>query len=281
MNTKSRSGGATIVEVLLTVGIVAVTGAILLTAMHAIGVSSAKNSAINLAHQQARKSINRVIEEIRESASVPRLIDANFNTLPGNGPAEGVSYQVVVAGPYRVFNNANANAPTIRVFREADKGSEKGKERTDQWNRIVRESNGLRLIVPAFQIEKDVREVLGYGGGGSASTVHNVRLDSNLGVSITCSQGVPVYPAYFTRRAALVVSGGELRYYETFPSTTYSVVARNLVDTKPFSVPGGNNRFIKFDALVRDTRISQRGYKAVDLRLSFNVPFRYQLTSRQ
>lgn len=278
MTLRPKCQGIALIEVLVTLTIVAVTGAILLSAMQAIAVNSAKNSAINLAHQQARQAIGRVVEEIRESASLPQLLDENLNTLPGShGPAAGVTYQVIVAGPYRVFNNANANSPNIRVFREQDKGSEKDK--TKDWDELIKKSNGLRLIVPAFQLEKDIVAVHGFSGN-QASSVHDVRLNERLGVNITCHQGDPVYPAYFTQRSALVVANGELRHYRKFPGT-YSVVARNLVGTKPFTIPQGNNRFVHLDLLARDSRISNRGYKAVDLRLSFSVPIRYQLTSKQ
>lgn len=279
MSPRSKCRGITLLEVLITLTIVAVTGAILLSAMQAIAVNSAKNSAINLAHQQARQSINRVVEEIRESASIPLLLDADLNPLPGNhGPAAGVSYQVIVAGPYRVFNNANATSPNIRVFRESDKGSEN--DQTKDWDELIKKNAvGLRLIVPAFQIEKDIVSVQGHSGN-QTSTVHDVRLNDRLGVNITCNQGDPVYPAYFTQRSALVVVNGELRHYRKFPGS-YSVVARNLVGTQPFSVPGGNNRFIQMNLIARDSRISQRGYKAVDLRLNVSVPIRYQLTSKQ
>lgn len=280
MSPRPKCQGITLLEVLVTLSIVAVTGAILLSAMQAIAVNAAKNGAINLAHQQARQAINRVVEEIRESASIPQLLDGNLNPLPGShGPAAGVSYQIIVAGPYRVFNNANASSPNIRVFREQEQGNEE-RDATNEWNQRIRNSSGLRLIIPAFQLEKDIVSVLGFPVNGNTSTVHDVRLNESLGVNITCMQGTPVYPAYFTQRSALVVVNGELRHYRKFPGP-YNIVARNLVGATPFSVPGGNNRFIQMNLVARDSRVSQRGYKAVDLRLNVSVPIRYQLTSKQ
>lgn len=258
--------GFTLAEVLITMAVVLVVGAILFSTLHVISLLTAKNFAINLAHQQARKSVHSLLSGIRESASIPQLIDENRVPLSGaatNGPAAGVSFQTIVAGPYRVWNNANADAKNIRITSLPDDAPP---------------TPGMRLVVPAFQIEADIENVGGFPGNPQ---VRDIQVATVLGAKIDCNAGNPVYPAYYTQRSAILVKNGELRYYENRATEQYTVVARDVQTPQPFSVPNGDNRFIKVDILVKDSRVSQLGFNAVDLKLSMTVPFRYRLTTRQ
>jgi type II secretory pathway pseudopilin PulG len=266
MKTPSKVAGMTLVETLVVTAVIGVVGAILVSLLHGVFVLSAKNSAINFSHQQMREMIHKTVNEIRGSASVPQLIDANRTPLSGTdaqGPAAGVAYQTLTGGPYRVWNNTQANNSSIRI--------------TNKPGDPIPEA-GMRLIIPAFQIEADIVDV---GGLPGFPHVRNIKLATNVGVDITCNAGEPVYRAYYTRRSGLVVADGELRHFANLAKPDYSVTARNLATEKPFTVPAGDNRFIRMDLVARDPKISRRGYKAVDVKLTLTVPFRNALTTRQ
>lgn len=256
----------TLIEIVVTTAVIGVVGAILVSLLHGVFVLSAKNSAINFSHQQMREMIHKTVDQIRGSASVPQLIDANRTPLSGanaQGPAAGVAYQTLTSGPYRVWNNTQANNSSIRItHKPGDPPPEPG----------------MRLIIPAFQIEADIVDV---GGLPGFPHVRNIKLANTVGVDIICIAGEPVYRAYYTRRSGLVVNDGELRHYPNLAKPDYTVTARNLATEKPFTVPAGNNRFIRMDLVARDPRISNRGYKAVDVKLSLTVPIRNALTIRQ
>ena len=265
MKRQTKSAGMTLVEILLATAAAVVAGLILFSVMHGVLVLSAKNAAVNLTHQQVRQMIHRTVDEIRESASMPQLIDVNRVRLPvgSNGPAAGVAFQSMVGGPYRVWNNTAANTPNIRILiRPEDPPPEPG----------------MRLIIPSFRVEADIVAVGGFPGEPS---VRNIQLATNVGVNIICLAGDPVYLAYFTKRTGIVVVDGELRRYPDLAKDPYTVTARNVETPQPFSVPAGDNRFIKVNLFARDSRVSQRGYKAIDLKLSLNVPYRFGLTTRQ
>jgi hypothetical protein len=136
----------------------------------------------------------------------------------------------------------------------------------------------MRLIVPAFQIEDDIVDVGGFPGN---PLVRDIRLAHNLGVTITCIAGDPIYVAYYTQRSALLVSNGQLRHYPQMSDGTYNVVMRDVATAKPFSVPGGDNHFVKIDLTARDSHTSARGYRGMDLQVKVTVPFRYRVTTHQ
>lgn len=266
MKGPSKPSAFTLLEILLSMAIIGVAGVILYSLLHGVSVLSVKNSAINLGHQQVRRMVHRAVDEIRESASAPQLIDSNLTPLNGataNGPAAGVSYQAITGGPYRVWNNTVANSPNIRITtRDGDPPPEPG----------------MRLIIPAFQIEADIA---GVGGFPGSPQVRDIRLTTNVGVNIACNAGEPVYTAYFTRRRGMVVVDGELRHYDNLASTEYRVSTRNLKTGKPFEILATDRRFIKVSLTAGDPRVTQRGYNAVDVSLTLTVPFRYALTTRQ
>jgi hypothetical protein len=266
MKARKKVAGMTLVEILITTAVAAVVGAIMVSLLHGVFVLSAKNSAINFSHQQMREMIHKIVDDIRESASVPQLIDANRTPLSGadaQGPAAGVAYQTLIGGPYRVWNNTQASATNIRITSRPGHPAP---------------TPGMRLIIPAFQIEADIAQVGGFPG---LPQVRDIQLTTNVGADIVCLAGEPVYQAYYTKRSGLVVVNGELRHFPDLTKPDYTVAARNLTMPKPFSVPNRNNRFVRMELVSQDPKTSRRGYKAVDTKLTLTVPFRNTLTTRQ
>jgi hypothetical protein len=225
---------------------------------------SAKNAAINLTHSQARSAIHRAVAEIRDSVSIPQLTDAAGVSLGvSTGPAAGVSYQQVIAGPYVVWSTAAGGQNTIIISSRAGDPAI---------------SPGMRLIVPAWFVESDITAVSAATG---TPPVRTVTLAQNLPSTITCTAGSPNYVAYFTQRSSLVVVGKELRYYAKKGSATYTVVSANVTTPQPFSIPGGDNRFIQTVFATQDPRILNRGFQSMNMQMTLTIPYRFRLTNYQ
>lgn len=268
-NTLSRQA-FTLVELLISMTVAATAGGALFVLLHGTSNLSAKNTAINVTHQQARQAIHEGLREIHGAVSIPQLVNDKLQPLVGgakDGPAAGVSYQTLYGGPFLVWENANATSTTIRLgtggqtLRFAD----------------PTKTTGYRLIIPAFQVEE---EIVNFAAGTGQTTV--VTLKNKLGAKIVCSNAEPAYVAYVTRRSALVVVDGQLQRYSSLEETKPArIIARNVTSPTPFTIPNADNRFVQVDLVARDQRAVSRGFRAVDLQMNLTVPYRYRLTTRQ
>jgi hypothetical protein len=234
---------------------------------------SAKNTAVNAAHEEARQGIARMTRDIHASVSVPQLRDPSFAVIsstpspstPSATPptAAGISFQNIAYGPNYIFQDPG-NSNLIMIHDGA-----------------YQPIPGMRLIVPFWGIEDDINKVTASGTAGH-SNVFTIHAQESI-----LKNKVPVYAGsiyaitYYTSRVMYLVKNGtyvadssgdfvltggeyvqvapgtgqyhyengELHYYKqastsTNPSvvgTMYwqdvAVVARYLSSPKPFSVP--------------------------------------------
>jgi hypothetical protein len=255
----------TLVELSVSTAVFSLAFGILFTGLQTIALLGAKNSAINLTHQQSRAVIHQAVFQIHESVSVPALATAALGSVAGNGPAAGVTYQAMAGGPYRVWSSVANGATSIQIDTHPGDPAPQA---------------GQRLIIPAFEIEQDITAVASAGG---SPPLYNLTLAGPVtGTSITCSAGTPNYVAYLTQRSALAVVAGELRYYpRSGTPATYSTIARGLTTPTPFSVPGGDNRFIQASFAAQDPKIAGLNLKSVANQMQITVPYRYRLTTQQ
>lgn len=252
------------VELSVAAGVAVVAGMLFFSVARTMAYLSAKNAAINLTHTQARTAIHKAVAEIRDSVSIPQLTDAAGTSLgTSQGPAAGVSYQQVVAGPYVVWSTANGGQKNIVISSRAGDPAI---------------TAGMRLIVPAWFVEADIASVSAVSGTPPRRTVTLVQ---NLPSTITCTSGAPNYIVYYTQRSSLVVVGNELRYYARKGAATYAVVSANVTTPQPFSIPGGDNRFIQTTFATQDPRILNRGFKSMNMQMTLTVPYRFRLTTYQ
>src|SRR5712691_7569027 len=109
------SGGYTLVEIMVTMGVMTIVGAMVFLVLNSGMVLYAKNTAVNSAHQQARAGVDQMLANIHSSVSIPALTDATLTPLPapGTGPSTGISFQKFEAGPFPVVANAAATATSI------------------------------------------------------------------------------------------------------------------------------------------------------------------------
>ncbi|MEI8107073.1 MAG: hypothetical protein WCI46_04590 [Verrucomicrobiota bacterium] len=274
-NRKRRFGGvegSTLIELLISTGIVALTGGIIFAILNSGLILFSKNTAINMAHQQARVAVLTMEQDLHEAISIPQLVDASKVAVAGNGPAAGISFQLYAQGPLKVVSQANAGQSQVNV-------------RVNGYVPKV----GQRLCIPSHQIEYDIVAV------GSGTTDRVLTLSSNLSVDVKVvlydsgtNTNVNVNVVCFiTDRIYYVVSNGELRYYAPNQPTTGKFLANDITSSTPFSIPvtplGAQfNRFVAaINLSTADDRSSNRNFKAANMFLNALVPYRARLCITQ
>jgi len=187
-----------LIELMISTSIVAITGGILYYILNTGMVLFAKNTAINIAHQEARVAVLQMEQDLHSAVSIPTLIDTNKNAVSGSGPAAGISFQLFAGGPFQV-TPSSTGYPT---------GQSQITVRTNGYTPAV----GQRLIIPTHQIELDITAV------GAGATDRTLTLASNLPVAVYTKLGpsgslqdVNV-TCFITDRVYYMVSGSQLLY---------------------------------------------------------------------
>src|SRR5687767_5248343 len=111
----SRQRAAVLIETMVSTTTTLLTGAIISTILNTGMILFAKNTAINMAHQQARVAVLQMEQDLHSTVSIPQLVDANKNPVTGNGPAAGISFQLYAKGPLKVASTANAGQNQISI----------------------------------------------------------------------------------------------------------------------------------------------------------------------
>ena len=298
----------------------ALAGGIVFLLLNSGLILYAKNMSVNTAHQDTRKSINRLLRDIHASVSVPYLIDANFNAVspqPYDGSGNpsgtpGVSFQVVAQGPDYVWKDPTASN-LIMIY---DGGS--------------KPTAGQRLIVPLWGIEADVTKTTAAGTsghtnvflideGGQVIDQSNTAGKSPNYVSNGGRNQYTVYAiTYYTDRVAYIVQNGQLKlYYHRYlnanssgnngtwiwasplpkdgdstnmqPSnwdSTGVVVARDITSSTPFTIPLNSSgtpddRYVHVQITATDPTFSNRKLATTSSLVDASIPYRSRLCSKQ
>jgi len=272
--------GFTLIEMLLGMGAAAIVGTILFTILHTGMILFAKNTAINLAHQQARIAVMQMEQDIHGAVSVPQLTDATRTLLTGsaaNGPSAGISFQLWAAGPFQVAADTAAGSSTISIKTNG-----------------FAPSQYQRLIIPGFQVEMDIinqptagtNVTLSVGtappptGGSATAGTIPVAVNGASGGNIAC---------FITDRVYYVVQNSQLTYYgrQTTNSGNYKVLANDITTATPFSVPSTpmGAPYTRFVAAINlstsDGEYSNLHFKAANMFLNALEPTRSTLCQFQ
>src|SRR3954468_5548134 len=119
MKKRNKNAGFTIVEMLVAVAVLGLLGVVFFQVLNSGLVLYAKNSAVNLAHEEARQGILRITRDIHSSVSVPQLRDSSFNIVSstpvgGGAPtAAAIFFFDILLGPLYVGKNPNGNGPIM------------------------------------------------------------------------------------------------------------------------------------------------------------------------
>jgi prepilin-type N-terminal cleavage/methylation domain-containing protein len=262
--THGRSG-FTLIEMLITTGVVAITGTLMYSILYTAMILFAKNTAINMANQQARIAVMRMEQDLHASVSVPQMTDTNRIPLTGalaSGPAAGISFQLFSTGPFQVAAAAAAGQNTIQI----------------QTNGVVPVVN-QRLIIPDYEIELNITAV---SAGGTNSTL---TLASPLPQAVLTSLGI--VQCFITDRVAYVVQNNQLIYYPRQSTGNNVMLADNITTPTPFSVPATPlgapyTRFVSaINLSTSDAAYSNLKFKAANMFLNAMEPCRAQLCTYQ
>ncbi len=298
MNKPSQAkpnAGFTLVELMITIAVFTLTGALIFFFLNSGMTLYAKNTAINAAHQQARAGVDQMLANIHAAVSIPQLVDQSLTPIPppGTGPAAGIDFQKFDSGPYLLSTAQNVPATQTSVLIYAPN--------LDASQNV----SGLRFNIPSHRIEMDIQSITGSGD------YRTINFSSAIGTQIFVNDndpnsngngngngdGTSNIAGFITRRVSYAIAGTspyyELRYYPTNNLQTYKVIARNVTSPTsgqaptPFKVlfnqaGGADFRSVAaVDLSTAEPQYSKRGYAAVNMFIDSYIPFRSKLTISQ
>jgi hypothetical protein len=222
-SSKPIQAGFTVAEITIAVGVLSLLGLVFFQVLQSGLTLSAKNTAVNAAHEEARQGILRMTRDIHASVSVPQLRDINLAVIsstpspsasPGATPptAAGISFQNIAYGPNFVFQDpGNANLIMIQDGNYSP-------------------SPGMHLIVPFWGIEDDINKVTA-ASVASHSNVFTVHAQEDI-----LKNKAPVYAGaiyaitYYTNRVMYLVKNGS---YVADSNGNYNLVGGQYVQVTP------------------------------------------------
>ena len=258
-----------LVEVMISTTVMAIVSSIVFSILNSGTILFAKNTAVNMAHQQARVAVLTMEADLHGAVSIPQLADANRAPVAGSGPAAGISFQIYAAGPFQVLSTAAIGQNQISV-------------RCVNYTPIV----GQRFCLPLHQIELDITGVSAGSGTGGANRTLTLASNLTRPVEVTLDNaGTPtavVVTGFITDKYIYVVKNGELRYFKP-GDTVGKLLANDITAPTPFSIPATPlgapyNRFVAaINLSTADHTSSNRGFKAANMFLNAMVPYRSKL----
>jgi prepilin-type N-terminal cleavage/methylation domain-containing protein len=298
IHIQSRSG-LTLIEVMISSGVVGVVGLIIYTLLNIGTILGAKNTAVNTAHQQARVAMLQMVQDLHAAVSLPYLfdvdqptgnviLDANGNpaltTGPAGGPAAGIAFQQWSMGPLEIIEDTAALPASQNFVKVALPSSTSPRPAVNQ-----------RLIVPTHQIEGDITAVSGTWDSLTI-TLANIPAPSpapspaplpagtKLPVRIQgTSSGLGDVVCFITDRCWYAVSNNTLLWHKQGTR----ILVNDITNPLPFSTPTTPAgalyyRFVAaIDLSTSDLTYSNRGFKSANILLNGQVPMRTRLTTYQ
>jgi prepilin-type N-terminal cleavage/methylation domain-containing protein len=228
----------TLVEMLMTLGLVGILGASLMVFTSTSTRFIARNLATNHSHEATRLSSQRLLKELRDSASTFRLITADgttFTDVPAASTAEldllsqeyvsnrtnGVRFRQLVGGPFPLVTSTLPNDFALTFNFQSDA--------TPAYVPVV----GDKLVLPLISREFDITAV-------SGAFTPNGTITISPAIGYTLNTTTPnLVTGYFYRRVAFTVADNELRYHPNFNGDSRSdfrVVRSGVTSPKPFSL---------------------------------------------
>jgi hypothetical protein len=266
-NPQGKMVGFTLAEVSVVGGVISVVGLVLMQIFWSGSILFMKNSAINVAHQEARSAVMRIESDLHSCVSVPQLVDNTRTPVSGFGPASGIAFHAYAGGPYKVVSGTyGANQNKISVS-----------------GGTAAPAVNQRFNLPTHYIESYITAV------SKSGSVYQLTLETNLANQVTTlisGQDVNI-SAFTTEQVAYLVQSGELRQYPKRGSTSYKVMSTDVVSTAPFSIPqtaagAAYNRFVAaINLSCADHSASKRNFRAANMYLNAMVPYRARLTETQ
>ncbi len=273
-------------------------------------ILAAKNTAENVAHDQNRIAVKRLVQDIHAAISTPQLgkivpgnLAANptaplgswqpygtnltFWAEPGTGPTAGVGFK-------KMGNAFNSNGGPFEM--KNDPGN---KDLIMIKSGSVAPLVGMEVVFPYYTetvYDAELKRNLTRPMEGTIDKVtsngadhYNIFIKGGLEQRIKEKKNTHVI-CYYMSRFAYVVENGELRLYSTSKppnGATWPVtVARNIINeadrtqaAKPFQQTAPD--YVAVSLTTEDDRYSNRKFKAVNTLLAGSVPIRARLSVTQ
>jgi hypothetical protein len=257
----------TLSEVTVTSAIAASVGYTGYSILHLGLMLFAKNSAINVSHQQARAALLRLENDFHCSTSQVQLTASDGTLLPSSaGPEAGISFQIFRGGPFLISTNAAKGATTITANFGTNAPMAK-----------------QRLLIPLHQVEADIVAVSGSGPLYTVTLSQPLR--RSLPATLTGPSGETIQgnvQCFLTERVYYTVSSGNLTRYEaTRPAPR--LLASGITSSTPFRLAQGSNgtfdrkMVTAVDLSAGDPGTNNLGFKSASILLNASVPVRQRL----
>lgn len=291
MKLKNGAQGLTLVEVAVTSTLVAVVSLGVYALLNIGTILGAKNTAVNVAHQQARTAMLQMLQDLHSSISLPQLVDVNGvpittptpSPTPGPGQptpspsplpkAEGIAFQLYASGPHRVVSDESLGNSIITVRFLAGQ---------------IKPVVGQRLIIGSHKIEETITAVSGPLQATPLTSNTDVNLTIATPLTVTISNtGTYRVACFIVDRCSYIVVNQELRWTGPTARTRFAVMGNNITNPKPFSTPmsPAGSPFYRFVAAIDlstcDQTYSNRNFKSANILLNGQVPMRARLITTQ
>jgi hypothetical protein len=272
-----------LVELMISMGILALSGAGTYLVLRQGMILFAKNTAINFPHQQIRSGLLKLQQDLHTAVSIPQLVDVSGTAVGGTGPAAGVSFRKYAGGPFSVSVPAVSAGPVISSS-STQISIVTGKRGVAKDFHPVA---GQRLHIQALPtrlVEADITAVGAPSPTGS-DTEYNLTLASPIGTDLQMrnpadSSALNV-SCFITAPVSYIVKNGRLVY--THDGIT-STVASSVATAVPFGIPvingSPNNSYVSVTKFwVRDSASSNLKFYAGSLYLNLQTPHWSQMAT--
>ena len=286
---RKQTRAFTLVEIMIVVGIIGVTGLGVVEILRVGTILFNKNTSMNLSHSQSRNGLLRLQEDLHSAISSPELSDSTGAIISGTfvGPAAGVSFQSYAGGPFALYvpaaTNTLANGATSVQVVTGTQGA------SIDYKPLVGQTLHIQTL-PTSLMELQVTGVAG-PSSTSSGTVYTLTVAGGLSSAITLvSAGMTLNVAcYLSTPVIYTVQNQQLVCIrlDSGGNQVTTVISRDIPATalKPFSMPTVNssaeNTFVSVSNFTAvDPYTSLRGYLGVTTPMTVQVPHFAQLTSK-
>ena len=265
----------TFTELMIATAITGVTTLVICLVLNSGMILFAKNSSINVAHEQARTAVLQIEQDIHSAISLPELVDTGTNVVSGTGPAAGISFQVFGCGPFKVAADATASANQVKIYAPSVTATNPINSQASQMPTV-----GEQLIIPLQQIE------LGITAVSSTSNIVTLTLSGTLGQTISGTSSNNI-ACFATDRIYYIVQNGNLMFNGPTVRKNSSTMANNLTSATPFGIPNtpAGALYSRFVAAINlstaDPEYSNRSFRSANMFLNSQVPMRARLCTYQ
>lgn len=245
LRLRARERGAfTFIEILISSGVVAIAGAGVYLSLTAALNLFAKNTSVNVAHEQLLSAVARITTDVRASVATPTLLTASGAIPPvlsahtGTGPAAGVVVQPMWRKPFYIMPHTatapepwSTSPPTGGRTTVLDTGGATA----------PRPSPGQRIIFCENHLIED--NITAVAANATTPGYSDVTIETPAWFGVNGTNSLSKKPAIITTPTAYVVwPNGELHCYRQQSNGTTvfwqdaGIIAYGVTSTTPFSV---------------------------------------------